>query len=398
MRRCQAATKPTPATMKLILLTAVLLTSLPLLAQTPARSAAPFDTTNRKQPYYILLRDGSFIQGRIVRRDSTMFTVRLRNGQLSYVEQALFDRITDQRPPDNPTDYYVGRPTGAVQQTEPVLPLNQPPGKRQYTFTTRDGTRIRGQLIRQDSTGTIVKTTNLGEVRIPDGQLVRMEITGGSYANSSGDNSNEAYPNQFPQIMNLTPTAFPVQRGKAYYHNYYLYISQFEYGITDNWSVGTTFYSFLPTNLFSLTTKFSVPVSARVRLGASAQYGLAQLGGEGSGVGFFRGIVTFGDTQNNTTIGAGVASGRGGLSNGTLLTVGTVRKISPRTTLISENQVVVGIRGSGTVIFPSVGLRFDRKRHAFDLSVFVPIVSFSNNTSFPFLILPFGSYRLRLSK
>jgi hypothetical protein len=385
--------------MKQLLFATFLLLSLPTLAQIRNLSSAPFDTANRKQPYYILLRDGSFIQGRILRQDSTMFTIRLRTGQLSYVEKNLFDRISDQRPADNPINNDIAQPAGmpTPQQPTAITPVpNQPPGQRQYLFTLRNGTKVRGQLIRQDTIGTIVRTSNLGEVRIPDGQLLRMEMTGSNSGNYGSNNG--PFPNQFPQIMNLTPTAFSVARGKVYYHNYYLYISQFEYGITDNWSVGTTFYSFLPTNLFSIVTKFSVPVSARVRLGASAQYGVAQLGGEGSGIGFLRGIATFGDTQNNTTIGLGAVAGQGGISNGGLLTIGTVRKITPRTTLISENQILLGVRGGSSVILPSIGLRFDRKRHAFDLSVIVPVVTFNRNNSVPFFILPFGAYRLRLSK
>src|ERR687885_674021 len=126
------------------------------------------------------------------------------------------------------------------------------PAKRTYIITLKDGTQLRGELIRQDSSEALIRTTNLGEIRLKSDQIVRLEQVG---ARAEG----EAYPNLFPQTMRLAPTAFSAEKGKLYYRNYFLYVSQFEYGINDNWSVGTTFYSFLPTNLFSLNTKVLFP-------------------------------------------------------------------------------------------------------------------------------------------
>ena len=439
--------------MKLILLTALVLASLPLLAQTPRPETAPLDTANRKQPYYILLRDGSFIQGRIVRRDSTMFTIRLRGGQLSYVEQALFDRITDQRPPDNPTDEPAGQP---IVDTQPERLSGPPTGPQQYTFTLRDGRKIRGEVIRQDSTGTVVRTRNLGEVRIPPDKLVRQEAyyqaqplvaksdVGATYVITMRDNrqfrgqilrrdsaevqvrtrdlgdvripanqiarlvkvggssSTATYPNIFTQSLFWAPTAFMPETGKVYYNQQFTAVSQFDVGITKNWSASGSFFTFLPPLGYSFSTKVAFPVNEQLRLGVQAQY-LGSSYGSGpelrGSIGYLQGIATLGSAERNTTIGAGWTVSGGDLAQNALVTVSIVRKIRPRTTLISQNQAIIG-QGWGTrnslfLGLVSGGVRFNNKNHALDLLGYAFIIAYRNQT------VPFPSvwvtYRLKIN-
>lgn len=264
----------------------------------------------------------------------------------------------------------------------------KPAAKPTYSVVLKDGTQLRGELVRQDSAEAVIRTSNLGEVRVPSNQIVRIEQIG---ARAEG----EGYPNLFPQTMRLAPTAFSAEKGRLYYRNYYLYISQFEYGVTDNWSVGATFYSFLPTNLFSLNTKVSLPVSDRVRLGINAQYAAVRFDNVLEGIGYVQGIVTTGDRQNNTTFGLGWSVSGGEVSRNVVGTFGLVRKVSPKLSFITENFVLIG---SGNVDFVGVlsgGIRFDRRRHAFDLAAYIPLIIGRNITT-PVTLIPFGSYHLRI--
>lgn len=204
--------------------------------------------------------------------------------------------------------------------------------------------------------------------------------------------------------MRLAPTAFSAEKNRLYFRNYFLYFSQFEYGITENWSVGTTFFTFLPTALFSLSTKVSIPVSKRVRLGINAQYaGLRDGGlfnGNGStllGIGYVQGMVTTGDRQNNTTFGLGWGVSNGELSRNVVGTFGLVRKVSPKLSFITENFVLIG---QGSLDFAGVlsaGIRFDRRRHAFDLAAYVPL-AIGSGVSTSVLFIPYVSYHIRIGR
>ncbi|GAB4013758.1 hypothetical protein GCM10028808_34000 [Spirosoma migulaei] len=272
------------------------------------------------------------------------------------------------------------------------------PVKHPYTILLKDGTQLRGELLRQDSTEAVIRTKNLGEVRLKSDQIVRIE-------QESVQAEGTGFPNLFSQTMRLAPTAFSAEKNKLYYRNYFLYFSQFEYGITDNWSVGTTFFTFLPTAIFSLSTKVSLPVSNRVRLGISAQYmgvrsnGLLGNNGNGTveGIGYVQGIVTTGDRQNNTSYGLGWSVSNGELSRNIVGSFGLVRKVSPKLSFISENFVLFG---SGAVDFSGVlsaGVRFDRRRHAFDLAAYIPII-IGRNISTPITFVPYASYHIRIGK
>lgn len=271
----------------------------------------------------------------------------------------------------------------------------KPPARPVYNIVLKDGTELRGELLRQDSTEAVIRTRNLGEVRLRADQIVRIE-----QENARGE--GQTYFNRFPQTMRLAPTAFSAEKGRVYYHNYGLYFSQFEYGINDNWSVGTTFFTIVPTALFSLNTKVSFPVANRVRLGLNAQYAVLGindfiLGTARADIGYLQGIMTTGDRQNNTTYGLGWSLSNGDISRNFIGTFGLVRKVSPKLTFITENFVLFG---SGRVDFAgllSAGIRFDRRRHAFDLAAYVPLV-FERNSRLTFTLAPFASYHLRIGK
>lgn len=275
---------------------------------------------------------------------------------------------------------------------KPGQPTRQPPPPA-YIIVLKDGTELRGEILRQDSVEAVIRTRNLGEVRIKSDQIIRIER----------QDSNEpggTYANLFPQTMRIAPTAFSAEKGRLYYRNYYLTISQFEYGVNDNWSVGATFYSFLPTNLFSFTTKVSLPVSSRVRVGINAQYAAVRFNRFIEGIGYVQGIVTTGDKRNNTTYGLGATVSNGRVSSNLVGTFGLVRKVSPKLTFISENFVLFGSGVNRSVDFAGVlsgGIRFDRRRHAFDLAAYIPLV-FGPNVDTPITFIPYGSYHLRIGR
>ena len=280
-------------------------------------------------------------------------------------------------------DYYQKQPRPTRQSDRPI-----------YTIVLKDGTELRGEILRQDSTEAVIRTRNLGEVRLRSDQIIRIE-----QQDARGEPGG-TYANLFPQTMRIAPTAFQAEKGRVYYRNYFLYISQFEYGVTDNWSVGTTFYSFLPTNAFSLNTKVSLPVGSRVRLGINAQYAAIRFDGFLEGVGYVQGIITAGNRQSNTTYGLGATVSNGQVSSNVVGTFGLVRKVSPKLTFISENFVLFGRGGNRAVDFAGLlsgGIRFDRRRHAFDLAAYIPVI-IGNNWRGPVTLAPFGSYHLRIGK
>ncbi|MBO0947118.1 hypothetical protein [Fibrella forsythiae] len=378
--------------MKTVLLRLFLLLAgmAPVCAQT-----IPVDTSNGK-PYYILLKDGSHIQGRIIKRDSTMYTVRMKNGQLTYVETALFGQISSVAPTMTDTAAYFSQQSYARPNASPPVQTTVSPS--QYEITLTDGTTLNAVVLSQDSSRVVVKTEALGTVYIPARRIVRMErVQNPDKQAAQQRKRSSGSPNLFPQYLNFLPSAYQAERGRVYFRNSSVYISQFDVGITDNWSVGASFFTFVPSLFGSLSTKVSVPVGVRVRLGIQAQLLYGSLFDRTASTGLIQGIVSIGDSQNNVTVGLGTGTSR--YSIGQIGSVSIVRKLRPSLTFISENILLFGGSNSRYSIGKlSAGLRFDRVRHSFDLSANIPfgpdgIVSGSN-----VVLFPTASYQVRLGK
>ncbi|MBO0935765.1 hypothetical protein J2I47_04315 [Fibrella sp. HMF5335] len=376
----------------------VLLFTLLLVVSLTAASAqtSPVDTTNGRS-YYILLKDGSHIHGRIVRSDSVMYVVKPRVGPVTYVERALFGSISSTAPvPAADLTYYT--------QTEATRPGLSRPGQttlspNQYVISLSDGTTLSGQVLSQDSSRVVIKTNTIGTVYVPADRVLRMER--GTVAGNTARgrlNSDEAYPNIFPQYMAFTPTAYQAEKGRVYYRNSIFYLNQFDVGITNNWSIGAGAFLFPVTSFGWLSTKLSVPLGEHARIAVQGQliYGVTDfIYRRGFNTNFIQGLLSLGTSQNNVTIGLGFSGERG--SSGQLLTVGIVRKVSSLITFISENQLILG-ESSDTIAKVGGGVRFDRRRHSFDLSANVPI-TFSRYFSTPqFTLIPWVAYQVRIGQ
>lgn len=265
------------------------------------------------------------------------------------------------------------------------------PVRRQYAITLQDGTKLIGELIRQDSLETVIKTRTMGQVTVKASQIVASEPVDGNAAATVG------YPNRFPQYLNFTPTAYSAERGRLYYRNSLVFYNQLDYGMTDNWSVGAGVFIGPPITLLSLTTKVSFPVSKAVRLGVQGQYFTGNtfiFNRERFGFSYVQGIASIGTPQRNVTIGLGTILEQGRLGEVTLLTVGIVRKINPTLTFISENRVLVG-PDVDVNLFLSGGLRFDRRRHSFDIAA---TVAYFPGLGSRIGLFPYASYQLRIGK
>lgn len=286
---------------------------------------------------------------------------------------------------------------GSAQDEYYQKKSNRTPIKRPYVILLRDGTRLRGEIVSQDSIEAVIRTRDLGEIRIKPDQIVQMEQVGAVAA-------SDTFPNLFTQTMRLVPTAFSAERGRVYYRNYFLYINQFELGVNDNWSIGATVGLSAVVLFGSLNTKLSFPVSQRVRLGINAQYiglrlfpGLGGIFSDDASLGYVQGMVTIGDRQNNATYGLGSSISNGNLARTLVGSFSLVRKVNPKLSFITENFVLFGNRSTNFSAMVSGGIRFDRRRHAFDLAAYIPITS-GYNGAVVITLIPFGSYHLRIGK
>jgi hypothetical protein len=269
-------------------------------------------------------------------------------------------------------------------------------------FILKDNTRIRGQLQGQTNESYIIKTTNLAIVKVYADQVIGKNIIT-QQAATVAYSSSVYYTNQFGFKYFLFNSAIPIEPKKWYYSNSYALFSNFNYGFNKRVSMGVTFFSFNPTALVSPKLRFTLNPDSKIKFAITAQYlylraSISSGGDRHYQYGFVQAVMTIGSSQKNTTLGVGKFISRQGVYSGYIVMLGLVRKISPKLSFISENNLVLGSLSTSVDSFGllSAGLRFDRRKHAFDLGLFAPTSFLQANGKL--IPLPYIGYNLRLGK
>ncbi|MFM6956943.1 MAG: hypothetical protein ACKOX1_10410 [Ignavibacteria bacterium] len=181
------------------------------------------------------------------------------------------------------------------------------------------------------------------------------------------------YPNPNDSRYLFAPSAFNLKQGEGYYQNTYLFINTFNYGITDNFSMGlgfefiSTFASLGASDfdpIYFLTPKYSMQVAENVRVGVGVLYGKISDDIGGFGVGY--GLVTYGNPEHNATLGLGFGFFDGELSGDPVITISGMTRLSKRISLVTENWFFPADVYRGVI---SYGIRFFGETMSVDLAL-----------------------------
>ena len=219
--------------------------------------------------------------------------------------------------------------------------------QRELTILTDAGTKI------------TVSLSSVQDIRV----IPKSQIHDGEYW----------YPNPNDSRYLFAPSAFNLKKGEGYYQNTYLFINTFNYGITDNFSMGVGF-EFISTfaslgasdfdPIYFLTPKYSTQVSENVRVGVGVLYGKVSDDIGGFGVGY--GLVTYGNPEHNATLGLGFGFFDGEFSGEPVITLSGMTRLSRRISLVTENWFFPADVYRGII---SYGIRFFGETMSVDLAL-----------------------------
>jgi hypothetical protein len=267
-----------------------------------------------------------------------------------------------------------------------------------FIIRLKDGTRLKGRIIEQNTEQSKIQTQNLGLVTVAANQIVSMELD----KNQVGG-ENPYYENRFIDRMHLTPTAFPMAKGDVDYHNYYLYYNEVSAALGSRVSVGfgTALIPFVSiSNVFPYNLKAKATLISTEKIHFSVSGYL--FGANNSHITLIIPTLSIGKKESFFNIAPLFYTGNN-YSGSFGLSVGYMKKTSPNLTFFSENFFAIGTSNERANSL-GVGFRFDRKRHAFDLSLNLLVVNSRNyyssfyNNSVNIYPAPSIGYHLKLSK
>jgi hypothetical protein len=219
--------------------------------------------------------------------------------------------------------------------------------QRELTILTDAGTKI------------TVSLSSVQDIRV----IPKSQIHDGEYWYANPNDSRYLF----------APSAFNLKKGEGYYQNTYLFINTFNYGITDNFSMGlgfefiSTFASLGASDfdpIYFLTPKYSTQVSENVRVGVGVLYGKVSDDIGGFGVGY--GLVTYGNPEHNATLGLGFGFFDGEFSGEPVITLSGMTRLSRRISLVTENWFFPADVYRGII---SYGIRFFGETMSVDLAL-----------------------------
>jgi len=235
---------------------------------------------------------------------------------------------------------------------------------KSYLIKLTDGTNFFGKVLETTSTSVIMQTKSVPRIEIPLAQIKEVDVI------QSTNIKNGAYwfPNPHATRYYYSPSAISLKKGEGYYQNTYLFLNSVHYGVTNNISVGggIEFISTFTGNpILYVTPKISFKVADQFYAGAGVL--LASLpdvdesGRGAAGIGY--GIGTYGNAENNVTVGLGYGFIRDEMAKQPVITISGMTRISKKASLVSENWIV-----PGTAFF-SYGVRFFGEKISVDLAL-----------------------------
>lgn len=281
----------------------------------------------------------------------------------------------------NPTVYYA-----KPDSTSGKIGINE------YIITLKDHTSIRGTIISQNTQEAKIQTANMGIVTVPTNQIMSMNLLVRTNRISRGSvASNLYYENRFINRFYFTPSGFASEKGAFEYHNHAFYLSELTYAPAKNISLGTTFFTFAPSLLYSFKLKASFYQSERINFSATGTFWNSE---DNAGVFAVIPSLSIGKKDSFFNISPIILTENNGGGYG--LSLGYMKKVSPLMTVFTENFFTIS---NGTEIndafMLSGGCRFDRANHAFDISVVIPAIN--GGFAPTVFLIPTASYHLKIN-
>lgn len=147
------------------------------------------------------------------------------------------------------------------------MPVSPGPASPYSVFVLRDSSRVRGQIIKRDSIMYTVRQPGGKLTYFEPELLVRTETDSPTTAvDATMQNGRSAFVNRFSPFLLTGVTAFNPEKGRLYYRNIYLLYNELDLGITRNWSAGLSVTPFYAQFNDAVNSPRQSVLGANVRL------------------------------------------------------------------------------------------------------------------------------------
>ncbi|GAB4136157.1 MAG: hypothetical protein Fur0041_10570 [Bacteroidia bacterium] len=185
--------------------------------------------------------------------------------------------------------------------------------RKQYVIETTDGTVVFGTVIKEDSAQILLHTATIGDITV---QRIHIK-TIKEISPKSTVKGEYWFDNPASTRYVIGPSAIPLKKGEGYYQNLYVLVHSANVDITDHLKIGggteiaSVIFGQQAPSFYFLTPKYGTQLKEKLYAGGGVLYigfspnGIFGNGGKGSHYGIAYGVLTYGTTNNNFTLGLG---------------------------------------------------------------------------------------------
>ncbi|NNF33854.1 MAG: hypothetical protein HKN68_07080 [Saprospiraceae bacterium] len=247
----------------------------------------------------------------------------------------------------------------------------------------KNGSQFRGQVLSETDEQIVLVVENVGEITIK-----RIDIK--SMQSVLADQQVEEDPSFIPiddynaNRYLISPSGYGLKKGQSYYENIYLAFNSFSFGLTDRFTltVGAELYTLLlgsESPILYISPRVNFPFDEAQSTGAfSAGVIYFTLPNDDfDGIGLLQGAVTFGNKNNNVSIGAGFGfSSESDFNDGALMfNLSATQRLSRKLSFVTDNIALTDSDFDNGEVILSAALRihFNKKGGALNVGLFRPV-------------------------
>lgn len=256
--------------------------------------------------------------------------------------------------------------------SEQLYAQEEVPSDSLVSISLKDGTTLKGEIVKKDEATITVVTLGGLEVKVPKSLVISIKPIRGRVA----EGVFYRFDPNYSRLM-FAPTGRPLQKGEGYFSDYYVFFPGISYGFTDQISImaGISVFPFV-----GFTEQFKY-VAPRIGIRASDEFALSagvlyvSIAGEFSaGIAFAVGSIGQQDKSFTAGIGLGYTKGENGdfeFAKHPIIMLGGNVRISNNIALVSENWFITGEDFElGNQPF-GIAIRFFGDRLAVDVGVII---------------------------
>ncbi|MEN0004984.1 MAG: hypothetical protein AAF798_12595 [Bacteroidota bacterium] len=232
----------------------------------------------------------------------------------------------------------------------------------------KKGNTLIGKQLAWTDTHIVLEVEGIGKVNISLDEVDQVQIINDNYT----DGEYWIPMVRTPQLL-FSPSGYGPKRSEIYYRNTLLILNQFDFGVTDYFSVGILFELVSPlfeqqTPVIAITPRFTIPIEKdKVNIGVGGYLFGAPNTGRLIDLSIINGVVTYGTIDRNFSVGVGWAIIEGEFSSNPGITLSGIYRFNNGIAILTDNYFIAP--DDVAVGSFSLGVRLIRKNVSWDFSL-----------------------------